>query len=326
VKRRTVIAALGSTALETVRAAAQGQQVQMPVVGFLGATSPEALQTSLVAFHQGLAETNHVEGRNTVFEYRWAQDHYDRLPALAVELVQRGATVIVAATLPSALAAKAATTTKPIVFYSGGDPVEQGLVRSLSRPGGNLTGACAFTNDLGPKQLELLYEAAPSAAAVGFLTNPSNPNAGQQLQGMQDAARPTGIRIIALQARSQSDIDGAFTVLAEQHGDALIVGADPFLSVQHKQIVALAARHRIGAVSGRLFAAAGGLIGYGNRIEDSYREVGVYTGRILNGEKPADLPVVRPTKFDLVVNLQTAKALGLSIPPTLLARADEVIE
>jgi putative ABC transport system substrate-binding protein len=298
----------------------------MPVVGFLGATSPEALQTSLVAFHQGLAGTTHVEGRNTVIEYRWAQEHYDRLPALAIELVQRGVAVVVAATLPSALAAKAATTTKPIIFFSGGDPVEQGLVASLNRPGGNLTGACVFINDLGPKQLELLHEAAPRAAAVGFLSNPGNPNAGQQLKGMQDAARAAGSRIISLQAQSESDIDGAITILAEQHGDALIVSADPFLGVQFERIVALAARHRIGVVSGRLSAKAGGLIGYGNKVEEAYREVGVYTGRILNGEKPADLPVVRATTFELVVNLKTAKALGLTIPPTLLARADEVIE
>jgi putative ABC transport system substrate-binding protein len=309
-----------------VSGVARAQQKTMPVVGFLGATSPEALQTSLVAFHQGLAGTTHVEGRNTVIEYRWAQEHYDRLPALAIELVQRGVAVVVAATLPSALAAKAATTTKPIIFFSGGDPVEQGLVASLNRPGGNLTGACVFINDLGPKQLELLHEAAPRAAAVGFLSNPGNPNAGQQLKGMQDAARAAGSRIISLQAQSESDIDGAITILAEQHGDALIVSADPFLGVQFERIVALAARHRIGVVSGRLSAKAGGLIGYGNKVEEAYREVGVYTGRILNGEKPADLPVVRATTFELVVNLKTAKALGLTIPPTLLARADEVIE
>jgi putative ABC transport system substrate-binding protein len=309
-----------------VSGVARAQQKTMPVVGFLGATSPEALQTSLVAFHQGLAGTTHVEGRNTVIEYRWAQEHYDRLPALAIELVQRGVAVVVAATLPSALAAKAATTTKPIIFFSGGDPVEQGLVASLNRPGGNLTGACVFINDLGPKQLELLHEAAPRAAAVVFLSNPGNPNAGQQLKGMQDAARAAGSRIISLQAQSESDIDGAITILAEQHGDALIVSADPFLGVQFERIVALAARHRIGVVSGRLSAKAGGLIGYGNKVEEAYREVGVYTGRILNGEKPADLPVVRATTFELVVNLKTAKALGLTIPPTLLARADEVIE
>ena len=323
-RRRTVIAALAGTALAS--RAAQGQQTPMPVVGFLGATSAEALQTALVAFHRGLAQTNHVEGRDIAIEYRWAQEDYDRLPALARELVQRGVTVIVAATLPSALAAKAATRTKPIIFFSGGDPVEQGLVASLNRPGGNLTGACVFINDLGPKQLQLLHEAAPRALAIGFLANPSNPNAGQQVKEMQDAARAAGKRIIALQARSASDVDGAITTLAEQHGDALIVAADPFLGVQYEQIVALAARYRIAVVSGRLSAQAGGLIGYGNEIEDAYREVGVYTGRILNGEKPADLPVVRAAKFNLVINLKTARTLGLRIPPTLLARADEVIE
>jgi putative tryptophan/tyrosine transport system substrate-binding protein len=314
---------MASTALLAAREAARAQQAQKPVIGFLGSASTEALQTPLLAFHQGLAESNHVEGRDTVVEYRWAQEHYDRLPALAMELVQRGVTVIVAATLPSALAAKAATTTTPIIFFSGGDPVEQGLVASLNRPGGNLTGACVFINDLGPKQLELLNEVAPKAAAIGFLTNPNNPNVGQQLKGMQDAA---GKRIIALQARSEIDIAGAIANLAEQHGDALIVSADPFLGVHYDQIVRLAEKHRIGVVSSRLFAKAGGLIGYGNRIEDAYREVGVYTGRILNGEKPADLPVIRATRFDLVVNLKTTRALGLTIPPSILARADEVIE
>src|SRR5206468_3245034 len=209
----------------------------------------------------------------------------------------------------SALAAKAATTTKPVIFFSGGDPVEQGLVVSFNHPGGNLTGACVFINDLGPKQLELLHEAAPKAAAIGFLANPSNPNAGQQLKGMRDAAHAVGKRIIALEARSETDIDGAITILVEQHGDALIVSADPFLGVQYEQIVALAAKHRIPVVSGRLLAIAGALIGYGNKNEAAYRMVGVYAGRILNGEKPADLPVVRATKFDLVVNLKTAKVL-----------------
>jgi putative ABC transport system substrate-binding protein len=183
-----------------------------------------------------------------------------------------------------------------------------------------------FINDLGPKQLELLHEAIPRAAAIGFLANLGNPNAGQQLKGMQDGARAAGKRIISLEARSESDIDGAITLLAEQHGDALIVGADPFLGVQYEQIVTLAARHRIAVVSGRLSANAGGLIGYGNNIDEAYREVGAYAGRILNGEKPRDLPVLRASKFDLIVNLKTAKALGLTIPPTLLARADEVIE
>ena len=325
-RRRLLVATLGGTALAAARAAAQGQPTRLPVIGFLGATSPEALQTPLVAFHQGLAQTGHVEGRDVAIEYRWAQEQYDRLPAIAVELVHRDVTVIVAATLPSALAAKAATTTKPIVFFSGGDPVEQGLVASLNRPGGNLTGACVFINDLGPKQLELLHEAAPGAAAIGFLANPNNPNAGQQLKGMRDAAGAAGKRIIALEARLASDIDGAIARLAEQHGDALIVAADPFLGTQFERIVALATGRRIAVVSGRLFAQAGGLIGYGNRVEDAYREVGVYTGRILNGERPADLPVVRATKFDLVVNLKTARALGLTIPPSILARADEVIE
>ncbi len=306
--------------------ASRGQQNAMPVIGFLGATSPEALRSSLVAFHQGLAETNHVEGRDIVFEYRWAREHYDRLPGLGLELVQRNVTAIVAATFPSALAAKAATTTKPIIFFSGGDPVEQGLVASLNRPGGNLTGACVFINDLGPKQLELLNEVAPKMAAIGFLANPSTPNAGRQLKEMQDGARAVGKRIIALEARSESDIDGAIAILAEQHGDALIVGADPFLGVQYRKIVALAAKHRIPVVSGRLFAVTGGLIGYGNKVEDAYREVGVYTGRILNGEKPADLPIVRATQFELVINLKTARALGLTIPSSILARADEVIE
>ena len=307
-------------------AGAHAQQQQMPVVGFLGATSPEALQPPLAGFHRGLAETNYVEGRTVAIEYHWAQDRYERLPTLALELVQRDVQVVVAATLPAALAAKAATTTKPIVFFSGGDPVEQGLVASLSRPGGNLTGACVFINDLGPKQLDLLGDAVPKASAIGFLVNPSNPNAAQQVKVMQEAARAVGKRIIALQATSVSDIDNAMTVLAEQHGDALIVAADPALGVQYDQIITRATRIRIPVVSGRSSVNAGALISYGNNIPDAYHKVGLYTGRILNGEKPANLPIVRATKFELVVNLRTAKALDLPIAPTLLARADEVIE
>jgi putative ABC transport system substrate-binding protein len=296
------------------------------MVGFLGATSAEALKSPLAAFHQGLAETGHVDGRNVDIEYRWANEHYDRLPTIALELVQRDVTVLVAATLPSALAAKAATTTKPIIFYSGGDPVEQGLVASLNRPGGNLTGACVFINDLGPKLLELLHEAVPGATAIGFLNNPSNPNATDQLKRMQDAARALGSRLIALEARVDSDIPGAMADLAEQHGNALIVGADPFLGFHFGQIATLAARQRIPVVSSRLFVQTGALMGYGNNLDDAYRSVGLYAGRILKGEKPAELPVVRSTKFDLIINLKTARTLGLAIPPTLLARADEVVE
>lgn len=326
-RRRSLLAAtLGSTALGAASAAAFGQQKPMPVVGFLGATSPDALQASLVAFHQGLAEMGYVDGKNTTIDYRWAREHYDRLPAMAVELVKRDVTAFVAATLPAALAAKTATTTKPVVFFSGGDPVEQGLVASLNRPGGNLTGACVFINDLGPKQLELLHEAMPGASAIGFLTNPGNPNAGRQLQGMEDAAQAIGKRIIALQARSASELDSAIAVLVQQRGEALIVAADPFLGTQYERIVALASRHRIAVVSARLSADAGGLFGYGNKVEDAYREVGIYTGRVLKGARPADLPVVRAAKFTLAINLKTARSLGIAIPAAVLARADELIE
>ena len=324
-KRRNLIAGLGSTSLPFAALAQSGSKPRS-VIGFLGATSPEALGSSLIAFRQGLAETGRIEGRTVTIEYRWAEGRYDRLTALARDLLQIDPTVIVAATLPAALAAKGATTTKPIVFFSGGDPVEQGLVASLNRPGGNLTGACVFINDLAPKQLELLREAMPRAVVIGFLANPSNPNSSAQLKELEAAASAAGQRIISLQARTAADIEGEITTLAKQQGEALIVAADPFLGIHYEQTVALAAKHRIAVVSGRLVPKAGGLIGYGNKLEDAYWQVGQYTGRILAGEKPGDLPIVRATRFELVVNLKAAKALGLVIPPALLARADEVIE
>ncbi len=246
---------------------------------------------------------------------------------MAADLVGRQPSALVAATLPAALAAKAATTTIPIVFFSGGDPVEQGLVASFSRPGGNLTGASLFINDLGPKRLDLLRDLAPGAVVVGYLANPDNPNYERQLRGMREAEKVSGRRIVILDARSESEIDAAFAALAAQHGDGLIVGADPFFGGPIKHIAVLAARYRMPAISGgRSFAEAGGVIAYGNKIEDAYRQVGLYTGRILKGANPADLPVIRPTKFELFINLKTAKSLGLTVPQSLLILADEVIE
>ena len=307
--------------------AASAQQAAKPVVGFLGAVSPAALAAELDAFRVGLAEGGFNDGRNVKIVFRWAEGHYDRLPALAKELVAGNPNVLVAATLPAALPLKALTTTIPIVFFSGGDPVQQGLVASFNQPGGNLTGACAFLNDLGPKRLELLLELVPEARVFGFLVNSDNPNAEYQSNGMRKAAAARGRRLVVFAVRTPADIDAAVAALAEQHGDGLVVGADPFFGMAGQQIAALAARYRLPAVSSqREFAAAGGLIGYGNDIPDVYHQVGVYAGRVLGGARPADLPVVRASKFRLFVSLTAAKSLGVSVPQSLLLRADEVIE
>lgn len=325
-RRRQMIAMMGGAAAAWPLAT-RAQQPAVPVIGFLGATSPPDLGISLTGFEEGLKEAGFVEGRNAAIEYRWAEGNYSRLPKLAADLVRRRVSMIVAATAPAALAAKAATTTTPIVFFSGGDPVEQGLVASFSLPGGNLTGVCVFLNDLGPKRLELLLQLAPTATVIGFLINPDNPNAEFQVSSMLKAAQAGGQQIVVLAARTEADIDAAFARLAERHGDALIVGADPFFGGRDRQIAALALQHRVPATSnGRRFVEGGGIFSYGNDSADAYHQVGVYAGRVLKGARPADLPVVRATKFELFINLKTAKALGLTIPPTLLARADEVFE
>jgi putative ABC transport system substrate-binding protein len=304
------------------------QQSAMPVIGFLSARSPPEAASVVAAFRQGLGETGYFEGKNVTIEYRWAEGRYDRLPALATELVSRQVAVIAATGgEPSPLAAKAATATIPIVFTAGGDPVEAGLVASLSRPGGNVTGTTIMGLQMGPKRLELFRQLVPNAAAMTMLINPTLPTTSVEMRDVQDAARSLGIQISVLNASTESEIDTAFATIVKQRVDGLIVATDPFLLGQRDQLVRLAARHNVPTMYFlREFVEAGGLMSYGPNIANGYRQAGVYTGRVLKGEKPADLPVVQPTRFDLVINLKTAKALGLTMSQNLLVAADEVIE
>jgi putative ABC transport system substrate-binding protein len=303
------------------------QQKAMPVIGFLSSGSPGPTAPFMAAFRQGLRETGYVEGQNVAIEYRWAEGHYDRLSAMAADLVGRKVDVIAAVSLPSALAAKSATSTIPIVFSVGTDPVELGLVASLNRPGGNLTGTAIMATELMPKRLELLSELVPRAGAIALLVNPNNASAEPQMRDVQEAARAKGLQVHILRASTESAIDGIFTSLVQLHVGALVVGTDSLFISRREQLVALAARYVIPAIyESREFAEAGGLISYGPSRADTWRLVGTYAGKILKGAKPADLPVQQPTTFELVVNLNTAKALGLTVPPSILARADEVIE
>jgi putative ABC transport system substrate-binding protein len=324
-RRREFITLLGGAAAWPL--VARAQQPAMPVVGYLDGGSLELRLQWIAALRQGLGETGYVEGRNATIEYRFANEQYDRLPELAADLVRRQVAVIVTFGDLAAFAAETATTTIPIVFYSGGDPVRTGLVPSLNRPGGNITGVTIFGVDLTSKRLELLHELLPNAAVIALLTDQNNADALSQLGEVQEAARRLGLQLVVLNARTASDIDVAFMTLVQQRANALVVGSGALLTDRRDQLITLAARYAVPAIySGREDVEAGGLINYGNSRADAFRIAGVYTGRILKGAKPADLPVVQATKFELVINLKTAKALGLSVPPTLIARSDDVIE
>jgi putative ABC transport system substrate-binding protein len=324
-KRREFITLLG--AATACPFAARAQQPAMPVIGFLHSGSPQPNVNLVTAFCNGLNEAGFVDTRNVAIEFRWAEGRYDRLPELAADLVRRKVAVIFGAAPPAAHAASSATKTIPVVFVSGDDPVKSGLVASLNRPGGNVTGAAIFTGQLAAKQLGLLRELAPKAAVVAMLVNPNNPLTEAVTSDFRTAAAVTGRQIQVVNASDEGEIDKAFATLKELHADALIVGADPYFFGRAAQLVALAARYRVPAIfEFREFAIAGGLMSYGASITDGYRQAGVYAGRILKGASPADLPVLQPTKFELVINLKTVKALGLTLSPGLLAIADEVIE
>jgi putative ABC transport system substrate-binding protein len=303
------------------------QQKAMPVIGLLDCASPGPEAPFLAAFYHGLSETGYVEGQNVAIEYRWAEGSYDRLPALAADLVGRQVDVIAADGIPGARAAKNATTTIPIVFEVGIDPVEFGLVAGLARPGGNLTGVSILTFELMAKRLELLSELVPQAGAIVLLVNPTNENAERVVRNGQDAARAKGVQLTILKAATESEIETAFATLAQLRAGGLLVSPDPFFVSRREQLVVLASRNAIPAIyPWREAVAAGGLISYGTSRTSVFRLFGIYAGKILKAAKPADLPVQQPTTFELVVNLNTAKALGLTVPPSILARADEVIE
>ncbi len=325
-RRREFIASIAGAA--ALPLAARAQQKAMPVIGVLSAGPSETFSPFLAAFRQGLSEAGFVEGQNVTIEYRWAEGHYDRLPALATDLVDHKVDLIMAGNPPAALAAKGATSTIPIVFRHGGDPVRDGLVASLARPGGNLTGVSQLGDEgLTAKRLELLAELVPRVAVIALLVNPNSPAAGRVIQEVQQAARAKGLQLHVLKAGSESEIDTAFASLVQLHAGALIVAADPFLSSRREQIVVLASRHAVPSIyAWREFAASGGLISYGASLTAALHLLGTYAAKVLKGAKPADLPIQQATILELVINLETAKALGLAVPPSLLGRADEVIE
>jgi putative ABC transport system substrate-binding protein len=327
-KRRDFLGVLGGAATAWPLTA-RAQQPAMPVVGFLHSRSPEDSAYLVAAFRRGLASQDYSEGQNVAIEYHWAQGRYEQLPALAINLVSRKVTVIAAGGgEPAALAAKAATASVPIVFVIGGDPVKLGLAASLNHPGGNSTGVSLLTTVLEAKRLGLLHELVPSAAVTAMLINPKLPHTAQgQITEVEEAARTIGQRIRILKASTEVELEAALATLISERMNALLVAADPFFDTQRARIIAVAAQHRVPAIyQFREFAVAGGLMSYGISLTDAYRQLGVSVARILKGEKPADLPVVQSVKFEFVINLKTAKALGLTVPPTLLARADEVVE
>jgi len=325
--RRNFMTLLGGTAVAWPLAA-RAQQPAMPVIGYLSARSAESDVSLLPAFRKGLNEMGYIEGKNAAIEFRWGDGHYDRLPALAEDLVRRQVAVIVTSGGErAALAAKAATATIPIVFNVGEDPVRFGLITSLNRPGGNITGVTSLLGALGTKQLGLLRELVPKAATIAMLVNPNETWADTEITNTQAAARAVGQQLAVLRASTEREIDAAFAILVQQRIGALMVAASPFFFTRADYIIALSARHSLPAIYFRReIADAGGLISYGSSTAELYGQMGVYAGKILIGAKPADLPVMQPTKFELVINLKTAKTLGLEVPPTLLARADEVIE
>jgi putative tryptophan/tyrosine transport system substrate-binding protein len=327
VKRRDFITLLGGGAAAWPLAA-RAQQPATPVIGWISSRAASESAYLVTAFRQGLKETGYIEPQNVVLDFRWGDGRYDRLPALATELARRPVTVIVATGGdPAAQAAKVATVTIPIVFVSGSDPVKVGLVASLNKPGGNITGVHLLILAMGAKRLGLLHELVPAANPIGVLTNPNFADVNTQLRDMEEAARSLGLELLVLKASTELEIDAAFSELAQRRIGALLIGSDAFFTIRRSQLAALTLRHGIPAMFDlRENVAAGGLMSYGASLVDGYRQGGIYTGRILKGEKPADLPVMQSTKFDLVINLTTAKALGLTIPPTLLALADEVIE
>ena len=325
-KRREFITLVGGVAAWPM--ATRAQQPTTPVIGFLSARTAASGAFMAAAFRQGLSKSGYVEGQNLRIEYRWAEGHYDRLGELAEELVRRQVVVICALSgTPAALAAKSATTTIPSVFGNGGDPLTSGLVASLSRPTGNITGVTFYTVQLAGKRLELLRQLVPTAKVIGFLVNPTNPAEEPETKDAEAAARTLGIGLQVLNATSERDIDAAFTALLERQSGALIVGSDPLFFRFSDKLIALAARHAMPAIYiAREFPEAGGLMSYGSRQSDAYYQAGIYVGKILEGAKPGDLPVMQPTKFEFVINLKTAKALGLTVPPMLLAQADVAIE
>jgi ABC-type uncharacterized transport system substrate-binding protein len=324
-KRRSFLATLGGAALASARTASAQQK---SVIGFLGSASSDSYAQFVAAFRQGLGETGFVEGQNLEIEFRWAEGRYDRLPAMAADLVARKVDLIVASGgNVSALAAKNATSTIPIVFASGGDPIGSGLVAGLARPGGNVTGITFRIAELAPKRLDLLSQFVPQARTIALLTNPNSPGTGRMVQDVREAARAKGIQLPILKASTEGEIDAAFATFVELHVGALVVGADPFFFSRREQFVALASRQAVPAIyQGREFVAAGGLISYGASLTAVYRQLANYAGKILMGERPANLPVQESDRFELVINLKTAKALGLTVPQSIFARADEVIE